>query len=208
MPEIPAPTMMTSHWPCCTGLPSSTRWGVTVIVNLAYVCGLVVSLTTDRLVEPAACSASAPDGREPLPVVDELQRHVQVCLLQHRDDGLQIVTLLAGDADLVALDLRLDVLGPLIADELGDLLGVLAADALLEGAGDLVGLAGGLRLTGVERLQADVAADQLLLEDVDGGLDALLGRAGQLDRLLAFPGDLGLGGPHVKQHRQFLCRLV
>src|ERR1700744_3127015 len=106
-----------------------------------------------------------------LPVVDELQRDGEVGFLQHRDDGLQVVALFAGDADLVALDLGLDGLGPLVADELGDLLGVLAADALFEGAGDLVSLARGLRLAGVESLEADVAADQLLLEHVHGGFD-------------------------------------
>ena len=75
------------------------------------------------------------------PVVDELQRDVEVGLLQHGDDGLKVVALLGADADLVALDLGLDALGALVADQLGDLLGVLAVDALLDGAADLVGLA-------------------------------------------------------------------
>src|ERR1700761_4380978 len=139
-----------------------------------------------------------------LPVVDELQRDVEVGFLEHRDDGLQVVALFAGDADLIALDLGLDGLGSLVADELGDLLGVLTADALFEAAGDLVRLAGGLRLAGVESLEADVAADQLLLEHVDGGLDPLLGGAGQLDRLLALPGDLGFGAAKVEPRGEFL----
>src|ERR1700727_1688622 len=87
-----------------------------------------------------------------LAVVDELQRDGEVGLLEQRDDGLQVVTLFTGDADFLALNLGLDGLGALVADELGDLLGVFAADALLEGAGDLVSLAGCLRLAGVERL--------------------------------------------------------
>src|SRR5215217_8164706 len=86
------------------------------------------------------------------PVVDELQRHVEVGLFQHGDDGLKVVALLGGNAYLVALDLGLDALGALVADELGDLLGVLAADALLDGAADLVGLAARLRLAHVEGL--------------------------------------------------------
>src|SRR6478672_5734104 len=100
-----------------------------------------------------------------LAIVDELQRDVEVRLLQHGDDGLKIVALLGADADLFALDLSLDALGTLIADQLGDLLGVLAVYALLDGAADLVGLAAGLRLARVECLHRDVAADQLFLEE-------------------------------------------
>src|ERR1700744_4279871 len=81
-----------------------------------------------------------------LTIVDELQRDVEVGLLEHRDDLLQIVALFAGDAHLVALDLGFDGLGALVPDQLGDLLGVFATDALFEAAGDLVGLTGGLRL--------------------------------------------------------------
>src|SRR5262249_15533274 len=108
-------------------------------------------------------------------VVDELQRHLEVRVLEQRDHGLQIVPLLTADAHLVALDLGLDVFGPLVTDELGDLLRVLAVDALLERAGDLEALAGLHRVARLEGLHADVAPDELLLEDVDGGLDALLG---------------------------------
>ena len=81
-------------------------------------------------------------------------------------------------------------------------------DALLEVAADLVGLAAGLRFAGVEGLHGDVAADQLLLEDVDGGLDALLGGADQLDGLLALPGDGGVGAAEVEPGAQLLGRLV
>src|SRR6185369_7700484 len=55
------------------------------------------------------------------PVVDELQRDVEVGAFQHRDHGLKVVALLGGHADLLALDLRLDALGALVADQLGDL---------------------------------------------------------------------------------------
>src|SRR6202051_5385305 len=85
-------------------------------------------------------------------VVDELEGDVEVGLLKHGDDGLQVVAFLAADADLLALDLRLDGLGAVVADALGGLRGVLARDALLDGAGDFVGLAGGLRLVGLGRL--------------------------------------------------------
>src|ERR1700687_697542 len=104
------------------------------------------------------------------PVVDELQRDVEVRTLQQRDDGLQVVALLGRDADLVALDLGLDALGSLVADELGDLLGVLTIDTLLEASADLVGLARCLRLAGVEGLHGNVAAGELFLVDGKGGL--------------------------------------
>src|SRR5579884_2230481 len=146
--------------------------------------------------------------RAALAVVDELQRDVQVSLLEHGDDGLQVVLLFAGDAHLVALDLGLDVLGSLVADQLGDLLGVLTGDALFDGAGHLVGLAGGLRFARLERLHGDVAADQLLLEDVDRCLDALLGRTGQLDGVVALPRDLGVGAAEVEPGGQLLGGLV
>src|SRR6202161_1897795 len=107
-----------------------------------------------------------PHESHDLAIVDELQRDVEVGLLEHRDDLLQVVALFAGDAHLVALYLGFDGLGAVVANQLGDLLGVLAADALFQGAGDLVGLAGRLRLASVERLEADVAPDQLFLEDV------------------------------------------
>src|SRR5690242_2712117 len=72
------------------------------------------------------------------PVVDELQCDVEVGTLQHGDHGLKVVALLRGDADLLALDLGLYTLGAVVTDQLRDLLGVLAADALLDGAADFV----------------------------------------------------------------------
>src|SRR4051812_45606003 len=55
-----------------------------------------------------------------LPVVGELQRDAEVLGLEQGDDGLQVVPLLAGDAQLVALDLRLHTLGSLVTDLLAD----------------------------------------------------------------------------------------
>src|SRR5690606_40723615 len=81
--------------------------------------------------------------------VHELQRDIQVLALQQRDDGLQVVAALRLHAQLVALDLRLDRLGALVADDLGDLLGVLTRDALLHAGLDAVLLAGCERLAGV-----------------------------------------------------------
>src|SRR5205823_12226946 len=55
------------------------------------------------------------------------------------------------------------------------LLRVFARDALLDRGLDPVLLAAGERLAGIQRSQRDVALDQLLLEDLENGLHALLG---------------------------------
>ena len=64
-------------------------------------------------------------------IVRELERDAEVLVLQHRDDLLQIVAVLAGDAYLVFLDrgLHPDLA---VLDEAHDLLGALDRDALLE----------------------------------------------------------------------------
>src|SRR4029453_4325965 len=90
-------------------------------------------------------------------VVRELQRYAEVFLLEQGDHGLQIVPLLAGDPQLVALDLRLNALGALVADLLADRLGLVRLDALDDLAVDLPGLAGLAGLAGLQRLQRDVA---------------------------------------------------
>src|SRR5581483_11355072 len=73
------------------------------------------------------------------PEVHELQGDAEVVLLDGPDDGLEVVLLLAGDPNLVALDLALH-LQPGRLHELDDLLGLLLGDAdrhvdaLLDGA--------------------------------------------------------------------------
>ena len=68
-----------------------------------------------------------------LPVVDELQGEVEFLAFQQADHRLQVVLFLRRDAKLLALDLSPDAFGPLVPDDLGDLLGVVLGDALLEG---------------------------------------------------------------------------
>ena len=86
---------------------------------------------------PKTTATTAPESTSPIELTqrkyDELQRDVEVGLFQQRDHGLKVVALLRADAHLVTLDLRLDALRTLVADQLGDLLGVLAGDALLDG---------------------------------------------------------------------------
>ena len=76
------------------------------------------------------CSgAPAPELRS-VAEVFELQRQFVVAFLQQRHRHLQVVALLAGDAQLVAVDLRFDLqLG--VLDGGHDLLGQLLLDALL-----------------------------------------------------------------------------
>src|SRR6266545_1496112 len=117
-------------------------------------------------------------------VVGELHREVVVLRLHQLLHGLQVVALLRRDAQLVALDLGLDALGSLVADQLGDLLGVLRADALLQGDRDLADLTRLPRLARVEDLQRLVALDQLALEDVEYGGRTVVGRRRDLDGVL------------------------
>src|ERR1700753_3081745 len=80
------------------------------------------------------------------PVVDELQGEVELHALQQGDDRLQVVLLLGRDAKLLTLDLSPDALRPLVPDDLGQLLGIVLGDALLEGHAQPVFLAGRLRV--------------------------------------------------------------
>src|SRR3954462_5128088 len=141
-------------------------------------------------------------------VVVELQGDVEIGPAQQLLDGLQVVALLAADPQLVALNLGLDALGALVADQLGDLLGDVGLDALLDPGQDLVGLAGGLRLSGVEHLERDAPLDQLLLEHVEGGGHPLLGVGLQGDAVVPGPGDAGVGAAEVEALGELLARLV
>src|SRR3954447_11853377 len=131
-------------------------------------------------------------------VVGELHREVVVLAAHERLHGLEVVALLARDPELVALDLRLHALGALVADQLGDLLCVLGGDALLERDRDLRLLARLAGLGGVEDLQALLALDQLVLEHVEHGAGAVVGRGGDLDGVLALPLDGGAGALEVE----------
>src|SRR6266498_1080705 len=109
------------------------------------------------------------------PVVGELQREALVVLLEQGDRLLEVVLVLAGHPELVALDLGLDLEAGL-AHGLGERLGLLLWDPLDERALDPVGAAArGPGLAGLQRLQRDRPAHELLLEDLQGGQRALVG---------------------------------
>src|SRR5205085_1837139 len=111
-------------------------------------------------------------------------------------------------AELVALHLDLDALRAVVADQLADLLGLLLADALLQGDVDLDLLAGGSRLADVEDLERLIALDQLLLEHLDDRLRALVGVRGDLDRVGATAGHGRAGVLEVEPLRDLAARLV
>src|SRR5262245_4188892 len=144
---------------------------------------------------------------KPLPVVGELQRDAEVRVFEQRDHGLQVVFLLGAHPELVALDLRLDALRPVVTDLLADRLCLLRLDTLDNLAIEPVRLPGRAWLSSVERLQRDVAPDQLLLEDVQRRPDPILGLGLQNDRLITGPGDLRTGSSEVKPGRKLLLGL-
>src|SRR6266704_2348178 len=109
------------------------------------------------------------------PVVGELEGEAFVVVFEEGDGLLEVVPALAGDTELVVLDLRLDLEAGL-ADGLGERLGLVLGDPLDERALDAVGAAaGGLGLAALQRLECDLAPHELVLEDVQGGLGALVG---------------------------------
>src|SRR5919108_5232437 len=88
-----------------------------------------------------------------LAIIREAQREPLIALLEQPDRLLQVVLALAGDAQLVALDLRLHLQAGL-ADRLGQRPGLVLRDAVEEGALDPVGAAaGGPRLRRGQRLE-------------------------------------------------------
>src|SRR5699024_9452414 len=103
-------------------------------------------------------------------VIDELERRIDlVGALEERDDGLQVVAGLRTHPDLVTGDLGLHALRAIVADELCDLLRILAIEALLERPHEPELLPGrrGFAVADVEGLERDPAAEQLRLEDVE-----------------------------------------
>src|SRR6476659_9056090 len=143
-----------------------------------------------------------------LAIVRELHREVVVLGLDEGDDLLQVVALLAGHPKLVALHLDLHALRTFVADQLGDLLGLLLADALLEPDIDLDVLAGLTWLADVEYLERLSALDDLLLQHLDDGERALVGVRCDLDRGLSVPAQAGAGVLEVVALRDLLHRLV
>src|SRR5262249_10302372 len=127
----------TSSWPRAASTPSIT------------------SLSTWFFGQPSVTRGTR---RGSVTSVRQLDRDAEVPIPQRLDHGLEIVLLLAGDSDLVALDRRLN-LELRILHELHDLARLLDRDALLEIDLLLRGARGsGLDGAPAERLQGDLPA--------------------------------------------------
>src|ERR1019366_6088940 len=143
-----------------------------------------------------------------LPEVDELQREIEFLALDQGDHGLQVVLLLRGDAQFLALHLSAYAFGPLVPDNLADLLGVLLRDTLLEADGDPVLLAGELRLARVEGFQRHLAPDQLVLEYVEHRAGTFLAVRANLHGVIAGPADGRAHIAEIETGADLLGRLV
>src|ERR1035441_7980516 len=143
-----------------------------------------------------------------LPEVDELQREIEFLALDQGDHGLQVVLLLRGDAQFLALHLSAYAFGPLVPDDLADLLGVLLRDTLLEADGDPVLLAGELRLARVEGFQRHLAPDQLVLEYVEHRAGTFLAVRANLHGVIAGPADGRAHIAEIETGADLLGRLV
>src|SRR5215471_1377533 len=139
--------------------------------------------------------------------VDELQRQAELVAFHQGYHGLQVVLLFRGHAELVALHLGADALGPLVPDQLGDLPRVVLGDALLEADGEPELLTGWLRVAGVQRLERHAPPDQLVLEHVQDGLGPVLAVGADLDGLPG-PGDRGAYPAEVEPVADLLGGLV
>src|SRR5512132_1654776 len=140
-------------------------------------------------------------------VVGEPEGQALVALLEQGDGVLEVVLALAGDPELVALDLGMHLEAGL-PDGLGQRLGLVLGDALEERAlHPVVAAAGRPRLRRGQRLERYRPLHQLLLEHVEGGQRPLVG-LGEDHHLLARPGERGAGVLEVEALRQLLSRLV
>src|SRR4029453_19614296 len=79
--------------------------------------------------------AGDPSGKLPARLVAEvreLERHAEVAFAERRDHCLQVVALLAGHPQLIALGLALDPLQSELLDELVELTGLVGRDACVQ----------------------------------------------------------------------------
>src|SRR5260370_9684267 len=143
-----------------------------------------------------------------LPVVDELQGQVEFLALEQADDLLEVILLLSGDAELVALDLCSDALRALVPDDLRDLPGVVLGDAFLESHREAVLLARGLGLARVQDLERHRALDELVLEHVQYRVGTLLAVRSDVDGLVAGPGNRRADAAEIEARADLLRRLV
>src|SRR5690606_18949141 len=127
----------------------------------------------------AARPASSVSAAQASAIVRERERDIDVERTQERDDLLQVVLVLAGDAHGVSLDGALDLEFALL-DRGDELLRSLRRDALLESQLHPRPPAGGrLDLARPQRLQVDAALDEFGLEHLERLIERVL--VGRLD---------------------------
>src|ERR1035437_6252837 len=141
-------------------------------------------------------------------VVGELQFQPHLPAAQQRDDGLQLVPVLAGYSDCIALDADLRLLFCFL-DQADNFFGLFDGNALLKA--DLLADAlaqGGLQLAVGQVLERDAPLDQLLAEDILDRFQMILAVGCQLDGVVAFQRDLRVGVLQVEALANLLQRLV
>ena len=113
--------------------------------------------------------------------VIELQRHAELMAAQRSNGVLQVITLLAGHAHLLALDGGLHFeLG--VLDMRNDLLRQLFIDTFLERGLLLHQLAGSKSVLDLKAFDIDLALDQRQLEDLDLRFQLEVRFGGEVDR--------------------------
>src|ERR1022692_3574192 len=125
----------------------------------------------------------------PLAVVDVLQGDVEILAFQQALHILELILLLGGDPQFLALYLSLDALRPLVSDDLRNLLRVVLGNALFQVRQEPVLLARELRLARVQDLQRHATPDQLVLEKVKDGVGPFLAVGPDFHGLVARPRD-------------------
>src|SRR6266702_1820454 len=140
--------------------------------------------------------------------VGELEGNAEVAGAEFAHDLLKGVLVFGDDADGVALNRGLGFeLG--LFDEGNDFPGGVGVDALLEL--DLLadgGVCGGLDLFVLEILEGDASLDHALGENLCDGLQGVFVRAGELDGLVAFELDCGLGVLEIEAGVDFFGSLI
>lgn len=123
------------------------------------------------------------------------------------DDGLEVVAVFSGDADLIAKDLGCD-LDFCVADKGGDLFGRGRFDALLN-FDDLAGVAEGrdIRIAFFDAFEADLAFREFADDDFFEGAEFELIFGAQLD-FVFFEEDLSFGAFEIEAVGEFFIGLV
>src|SRR5579863_6412710 len=166
---------------------------------------IMTSVSTRFFAQPRLTNATL--GMRGLPIVDELQRQLELHRAQRRDDLLQVVLVLARHAELLVLILRVHLQLQRL-DMHQERLALLLADPAAQGDRLAHGASRGrLDRAELERLDVDAAPHRLALKDVDDVLHLELVVGDQGD-LLTVEFDARLRVLEVEAVLYFLARLI